>query len=169
MGARTTPPSPAKPWPAGVASPARRALAAAGLTRLEQLTRISEAELLKLHGMGPKAVRALKAALAERGLSLAGPARARTISARQSPDCAAGARSRPLRPAAARLGGSAGLVSARQPRAGREVRLAGRARGGSLVRWWTRAPSTDRVRAIVPIGPPPGRLAMRHDLKAMPR
>ena len=67
-------------WPAGVASPARRALAAAGVTRLEQLTRISEAELLALHGMGPKAVRLLKAALAERGLALANPADTRPVS-----------------------------------------------------------------------------------------
>ncbi|MBP7694599.1 MAG: hypothetical protein KA764_21940 [Anaerolineales bacterium] len=67
-------------WPAGVASPARRALAAAGLTRLEQVARLSATELLKLHGLGPKAVRALRAALAERGLALAGEAETRRVS-----------------------------------------------------------------------------------------
>ena len=40
--------------PANLAGPARRALAAAGYTRLEQLTQISEAELRRLHGMGPR-------------------------------------------------------------------------------------------------------------------
>jgi hypothetical protein len=47
---------PAGDLPADLPSPARRALAAAGYTRLEQLTRISEAELRRLHGMGPKAL-----------------------------------------------------------------------------------------------------------------
>ena len=40
--------------PEGMGSPARRALTAAGIETLEDLTRISEAELMKLHGMGPK-------------------------------------------------------------------------------------------------------------------
>ncbi|MFO7169919.1 MAG: DNA-binding protein [Chloroflexota bacterium] len=57
--------------PAKISSPARRALTAAGYTRLEQLTRVSEAELLKLHGMGPKALRLLREELAARGLSFA--------------------------------------------------------------------------------------------------
>jgi DNA-directed RNA polymerase alpha subunit len=52
-----------------VSAPALRALLGAGYTRLEQLTEVTEAELLKLHGMGPKAIRTLQAALAERGLS----------------------------------------------------------------------------------------------------
>jgi DNA-directed RNA polymerase alpha subunit len=38
-----------------IGNPARRALAAAGIETLEDLTKISEVELLKLHGMGPKA------------------------------------------------------------------------------------------------------------------
>lgn len=50
-------------------NPARSALHAAGYTRLEQLTQVTEAELLKLHGMGPKAIRILREALAERGLT----------------------------------------------------------------------------------------------------
>lgn len=57
-----------------LSAPARRALAAAGISRLEQLTTMTEAELLSLHGMGPKATDELRGALAARGLSLAGPA-----------------------------------------------------------------------------------------------
>lgn len=58
-------------WPKGVAQPAQRALAAAGIENLAQLAQISEAELLQLHGMGPKAIRHLREALAEQGLTLA--------------------------------------------------------------------------------------------------
>lgn len=56
-------------WPAGIGQPAQRALAAAGFTQLEQLTSISEAELAKLHGMGPKALGVLRQALETQGLS----------------------------------------------------------------------------------------------------
>ena len=52
-----------------LAAPARRALSAAGYTRLDQLAQISESELAKLHGMGPRALAVLRAALHERGLS----------------------------------------------------------------------------------------------------
>jgi predicted flap endonuclease-1-like 5' DNA nuclease len=58
-------------WPKGVSKPAQRALASAGFTALAQLTQISEAELLKLHGMGPKAIRYLREALLEQGLTFA--------------------------------------------------------------------------------------------------
>jgi hypothetical protein len=58
-------------FPAGLAAPARRALAAAGYTRLEQLTAVSEAELSRLHGMGPSAVARLRDALRAHGLSFA--------------------------------------------------------------------------------------------------
>jgi hypothetical protein len=54
-----------------LASPAQRALAGGGYTRLEQLTKVSEADLLKLHGMGPNALNTLRRALAERGWSFA--------------------------------------------------------------------------------------------------
>jgi hypothetical protein len=54
-----------------LSAPARRALTNAGYTRLEALTTISEAKLLELHGMGPNAVKALRAALEARGLSFA--------------------------------------------------------------------------------------------------
>lgn len=49
-------------------APARNALAHAGYTRLKQLTKITEADLVKLHGMGPKAVAAIKAEMKARGL-----------------------------------------------------------------------------------------------------
>ena len=58
-------------WPLGVASPARRALREVGITRLAQLTSFSEKELLKLHGVGPKAIRLLREALAQRGMTFA--------------------------------------------------------------------------------------------------
>jgi hypothetical protein len=50
--------------PAWLSKPARRALAAAGCARLEQPTEVSEAEVMKLHGMGPKALDQLRRALA---------------------------------------------------------------------------------------------------------
>ncbi len=56
--------------PAGIGRPASRAIAAAGYTRLDQLAGRSANELLKLHGMGPKALGLIRAALAERGQSL---------------------------------------------------------------------------------------------------
>lgn len=58
-------------FPTGLSAPARRALDGAGYVRLEQLARVSEAELKKLHGMGPKAIDLLRAALEEKGLSFA--------------------------------------------------------------------------------------------------
>ena len=58
-------------WPKGMARPAPRALASAGFSELTQLTQISEAELLMLHGMGPKAIQYLREALAEQGLAFA--------------------------------------------------------------------------------------------------
>jgi uncharacterized protein YdhG (YjbR/CyaY superfamily) len=50
-------------------APARRALSAAGYTRLDQLAHVSEPDLQKLHGMGPTAIAALREALHERGLA----------------------------------------------------------------------------------------------------
>ncbi len=57
--------------PAGLSQPALRALAGAGITRLAQLARASEAELLALHGLGPKGVATIRTALAAEGLALA--------------------------------------------------------------------------------------------------
>ena len=59
--------------PAGLARPALRALSAAGYTRLAQFTKIKEADLLKLHGMGPKAIGLIRSALKARGQTFAGP------------------------------------------------------------------------------------------------
>jgi hypothetical protein len=55
--------------PAKLAAPARRALVGAGYLRLEQLAGLSEADVMKLHGMGPNAIKVLRAALEEHGLS----------------------------------------------------------------------------------------------------
>lgn len=55
--------------PASLAAPARRALVAAGYSRLEQFTELTEAEIGRLHGMGPKAIEQLRLALAAKGLS----------------------------------------------------------------------------------------------------
>jgi hypothetical protein len=57
--------------PSGLAAPARRALAEAGIERLEQLTEISEAEIKALHGMGPNAIAQLRGALDAKGLAFA--------------------------------------------------------------------------------------------------
>lgn len=56
-------------FPPGLSAPALRALAAAGLTGLDQLARVTETEVAKLHGMGPKGVSTLRAALRKRGKS----------------------------------------------------------------------------------------------------
>ncbi|GAB0106377.1 hypothetical protein JMUB6875_53610 [Nocardia sp. JMUB6875] len=58
-------------WPKGVSAPAARALAAAGYQSLEQLAGAPERDLLALHGMGPKAIRAIRDALLAQGLDLA--------------------------------------------------------------------------------------------------
>ena len=60
-------------FPAGLAQPALRALRTAGYTRLVQLTKVKEADLLKLHGMGPKAIGLLRSALEADGQSFADP------------------------------------------------------------------------------------------------
>ncbi|HEY0617892.1 MAG TPA: hypothetical protein VGD15_09900 [Kribbella sp.] len=57
--------------PAGLSQPAIRALAAVGITTLDQLTEFRAPDLAKLHGMGPKGIRILREALTERGLSFA--------------------------------------------------------------------------------------------------
>ena len=53
-----------------LAAPARRALEAAGIRSLEGLTRYSEDQIRRLHGIGPNALVALRRALKEHGLSL---------------------------------------------------------------------------------------------------
>lgn len=56
-------------FPRGIGAPARRALIAAGYMRLDQLTAVPASELLKLHGVGPKAIGVLREVLTARGLS----------------------------------------------------------------------------------------------------
>lgn len=53
-----------------IGAPATRALVSIGVTRLEQLADRSRDELVALHGFGPRALRILDEALAERGISL---------------------------------------------------------------------------------------------------
>ncbi|WP_346320389.1 hypothetical protein [Chitinophaga sp. YIM B06452] len=55
--------------PESIGKPAYRALQAEGFLTLHDVSRVSEAELLELHGVGPKAVNILKAALQQQGLS----------------------------------------------------------------------------------------------------
>jgi DNA-directed RNA polymerase alpha subunit len=57
--------------PQGLSKPAQRALSGAGITRLEQLTEMTEAKLLELHGFGPKSIELLRHALTQKGLSFA--------------------------------------------------------------------------------------------------
>ena len=56
--------------PRSIGAPATRALTAAGYTELSQLAGVPAAELAKLHGVGPKALRLLQEALQDRGMSL---------------------------------------------------------------------------------------------------
>jgi hypothetical protein len=56
--------------PPNIGAPATRALTAAGYAELTQLSGVPAAELKKLHGVGPKALRLLQEALEQRGMSL---------------------------------------------------------------------------------------------------
>ena len=60
-------------FPPGIGKPATRALTAAGYTHLTQLTQATEAGLLQLHGMGPKAMGILREALAAAGKAFKQP------------------------------------------------------------------------------------------------
>lgn len=57
-------------FPAGVSQPALRALLAEGYTHLDQLANLSVKDLRALHGMGPKVLGVLQAALEAKGKSL---------------------------------------------------------------------------------------------------
>lgn len=57
--------------PEKLAKPALRALTGAGYIRLDQLTELTESDVLQLHGMGPKALDQIRQALSVRGLSFA--------------------------------------------------------------------------------------------------
>jgi hypothetical protein len=56
-----------------VGRPAANALGQAGITSLEKAAEHTEAELLALHGVGPKAVRILREAMAAKGLAFRAP------------------------------------------------------------------------------------------------
>lgn len=56
-----------KPLP-NTSAPARRALSGAGVLTLSDLQTFTELEILALHGMGPKAMGILRAAMRENGL-----------------------------------------------------------------------------------------------------
>lgn len=56
-----------------IGGPARSALAAAGIHDLARVAQHSRKELLALHGFGPKAIRLLEPALAEKGLAFREP------------------------------------------------------------------------------------------------
>lgn len=58
-------------FPHSMGNVSRRELALNGYTRFDQLTSVTPAELLKIHGVGPKAIRILEAELAARGLAFA--------------------------------------------------------------------------------------------------
>jgi hypothetical protein len=53
-----------------IGAPATRALAAAGYTTLSQFADVPRGELLKLHGVGPRALRIIDEALGRHGLGL---------------------------------------------------------------------------------------------------
>ena len=57
--------------PAELPKPARRALAAAEYLRLDQFAKVGEAEVQRLHGMGPKALDQIRRALAANGQAFA--------------------------------------------------------------------------------------------------
>ena len=56
--------------PREIGAPATRALHGAGYSRLAQLDGVAAEDLLRLHGVGPRAVRILTEALAGRGWKL---------------------------------------------------------------------------------------------------
>jgi DNA-directed RNA polymerase alpha subunit len=54
-----------------LSAPAHRALAGAGISTLKELSRFTEEEIAKLHGIGNNGLQQLSKALAENGLSFA--------------------------------------------------------------------------------------------------
>ena len=65
------PSAPETEFPPGIGRVARRELTLNGYTRYDQLTRTTAAALLKIHGVGPKAIRILGEELARRGQTFA--------------------------------------------------------------------------------------------------
>ena len=58
--------------PDGLSAPAQRALAGAGISRLAQLAKMTEADVKALHGIGPNALGKLRAAMEVKGLRFKG-------------------------------------------------------------------------------------------------
>ena len=54
-----------------LSAPARRALEAAGISTLTELSKHNEREVLALHGMGPKSLPTLRQALQDAGMTFA--------------------------------------------------------------------------------------------------
>jgi DNA-directed RNA polymerase alpha subunit len=52
-----------------LSAPAQRALAGAGITSLKKLSQFTQADIARLHGLGPKSIRELQAALSAKGLA----------------------------------------------------------------------------------------------------
>ena len=71
-----TPDCTALDLPLGIGKPAPRALNDVGIRTLDDVAKWQESELAALHGVGPKALGILKAALGAQGLSF----RARRVS-----------------------------------------------------------------------------------------
>lgn len=59
--------TPATEFPTRIGKVATRELIAHGYTRYDHLAEVSAKELLRIHGVGPKAIRILEAELALRG------------------------------------------------------------------------------------------------------
>lgn len=57
--------TPSHEFPRSIGRPATNALLAADITTLKQVSELSDKELLALHGVGPKAVRILRAYIQE--------------------------------------------------------------------------------------------------------
>ncbi|WP_425861167.1 hypothetical protein [Arthrobacter sp. TWP1-1] len=58
-------------FPRSIGKPAMRALGLEGFARFDQLTQVSAAKLLEVHGVGPKSIRILSAELERRGMGFA--------------------------------------------------------------------------------------------------
>lgn len=60
-----------KTLPRAVGMPATGAFAVAGYRHIDEFTKVHEKDLLKLHGVGPKAIKVLRETLAAQGKSFA--------------------------------------------------------------------------------------------------
>ena len=69
--------------PPGLSKPAQRALTNASYRRLDHLTRVSQAEVEGLHGVGPKALAQLQHALVANGLLFADGKKADQLGTRE--------------------------------------------------------------------------------------